>query len=190
MAKAEVATVTIRAPRGATVMIDQQPVMVGDGALARPHFVAPGWHTIEVGSDRRRVELKAGTKTELRFEAPPIEPRRVDPLVVVGWASSGALLLTGGALLVVAEATSVSAGDDEAIAAAAAGGCRNAAVAPEECSSLQSARDTAHGLRVAATASFIGAGALAVGTLVYMSRRPSAPRVAVGASSVKVVFVW
>jgi hypothetical protein len=69
MARAVVATLTLQAPPKAAVKIDGHAVKLS--TPGREYFVLPGWHVIRVGSEERRLYLKEGSKTSLKFEAPP-----------------------------------------------------------------------------------------------------------------------
>jgi hypothetical protein len=111
--------------------------------------------------------------------------------LIAGWVATGVAAVAGGVFIGVSEVMDGVAKDEVAAAnASARHACGSGVQDPVRCSAYESAAATSIDLRNAAIASFVGAGALGIGTLIYMGQRKQSPRVVVGVSSVNVVVPW
>jgi hypothetical protein len=191
MARAMVAVVRVVTLKGARVTIDG----VLQGAVDPEHelFLRPGPHVVEVGSDRRPIDLRAGSTKTLDFTAPPPRrPERIDRPAWTGWISGVAFMATGGALIAMSQIYRGIVDDRRAVLqrtdsrACTPGG--HSAVA---CSSLVGDKATVHILEAASIGSFALSGALITGTVVRTGgKKPPPARVVFGLGGVRVEATW
>jgi tetratricopeptide (TPR) repeat protein len=184
-AKQEVAMLTVEVNvTGATVLIDGKEVRIP--RITRRVFVEPGPRTIEAklsGYKDAKQMLQTAKGAELAVSlqlealppepvvhAPPPEPvwwRRRDPrIIVAGGATAGAALIAGVIFTVAANGEASDAEEKEDALARKGVTCPRTG-ATGECLAVQDAHATKDTLSNVAFWSFVGAGAVAAGTLVY-----------------------
>ncbi|MDC0684357.1 PEGA domain-containing protein [Sorangium atrum] len=202
-ARAKVGTLVVRTKvDGARVFVDG--TLRGLTPLADPLFVEPGAHTISVEHEdyetkKMTVQLVAGGQIENGVElrqrsagAPP--PKRLDTtmaplargaeehardprtaLLIGGAATAGAAVVAGVVFTVLANANASDAEEQRSLLHQEGGldACK-APGAPPRCTELKDAVAARYDFSNAAFWSFVGAGTVGVGTLVYglISRSP------------------
>jgi hypothetical protein len=179
-----VAVLTIAAePDGAEVLVDD--LAIGKAPLPQAVFVDPGKHKVTVRLSGRpdavqELTLGAGASQAVTLKVPPAAPdagtppvtapkRSVVPGVVLG-AGAGVALVTGIALFAVARGKGSSAHDaHDAIVKAGHTCVSGAPNFDARCADLDSATATANTLQQAGVGLFVGAGAAALGTVLYFA---------------------
>ncbi|AUX29208.1 MULTISPECIES: PEGA domain-containing protein [Sorangium] len=201
-AQAKVGTLVVRTDvDGAQVFVDG--ALRGQTPLADPLFVEPGTHTISVRHEDYEtkdmtVQLSAGGTIENGLEltkragsAPPpkLPATTVAPLargaeehargprtaLLIGGAATAGAAAVAGVVFTVLANTSASDAEEQrdALARRDAAPCPRTGGAPA-CVDLREAYEARVNFTNAAFFSFVGAGAIGVGTLVYgMMTRPS-----------------
>ena len=83
--KARVPTITINAPADAAVMLDER--RLASGVLGMPMPIDPGTHRVDAKSVGKppygatiRIKEKEALTLEVKFETPPTEPPKTDPV--------------------------------------------------------------------------------------------------------------
>jgi hypothetical protein len=195
MARAAIAVVSLKSPAGASVTIDGQEM--GQASADREYFLEPGWHTFTATkgayTSRERINLARGAVRSIQLSPappPPVAPRR-NPWPVVGWVLTASAATAGGIMLAASEVNHGIAIDNLVEAQKTPGACFHSELDTLHCSAFVRGRQLAGTFRGAAVGSFAVAGAMALGTSIYMIRGlASAPRVVVGSNFVKVVALW
>jgi len=191
MARAMVAAVRVVTPKGARVTIDGAV----HGTVDPEHelFLRPGPHVVEVGSDRRPIDLRAGSTKTLDFTAaPPRRPEGIDRPAWTGLISGAAFAATGGALIAMSQIYRGIA-DDRRVHLAQTDGrtCATSERNSASCSSLRGEKITADILLAASFVSFALSGALITDTGVLTGgKKPPPARVVVGLGGVRVEGSW
>ncbi|MGK4002871.1 PEGA domain-containing protein [Sorangium sp. So ce1036] len=202
-ARSKVGTLVVRADvDGARVFVDG--TWRGQTPLADPVFVEPGTHTISVeheGYDTKKmtVQVGAGEESENGVElqrksasAPPPKPpvmtlappargaeeRAGGPRTAVligGAATAGAAAVAGVVFTVLANANASDAEEQQSLLRQSGGlGACAAPGSPARCTALNDAVAARYDFSNAAFWSFVGAGTVGIGTLVYgLITRPS-----------------
>ncbi|WP_437711876.1 PEGA domain-containing protein [Sorangium sp. So ce448] len=202
-ARAKVGTLVVRTKvDGARVFVDG--ILRGLTPLADPLFVEPGAHAISVEHEdyetkKMTVQLVAGAQIEDEVElgqrsagAPPpkrpettmaplvrgAEKHARDPrtaLLIGGAATAGAAAVAGVVFTVLANANASDAEEQRSLLRQEGGldACK-APRAPARCTELKDAVAARYDFSNAAFWSFVGAGTVAIGTVVYgvVSRPP------------------
>lgn len=189
-AKVKVGTVRVKLNvEGADVSVDGAPIAADD--VQHEVFVDPGRHVIEAGSagyqvGRMAFEVSAGKATEVALTLVPVpaERRSLVPAFVMGGV--GAAALAGGIGLVVIGGMKGSSAQSQYNALIKAGqscvtGASNHDASCNQLSTTASTGDTMHDVGVGL---LIGAGAAAVGAVVYAVWPKARPGTQTGALSV------
>jgi hypothetical protein len=188
-AKKQVGTIHLRKPDAGTVYVDGRDADVDleeEGWL----FVPPGVHTIRLESagnapESRSIETAVGQDYDLTFVAQPATamappaaapdaPRKRSRVpVLVGAAVAGAGVAVGSALAIAASSRGGGAASTRISIEARSGGNPAACSNPlpslaADCASLQGALSSQDALANAALGTFLGAGAVAAVTGVYL----------------------
>jgi hypothetical protein len=200
MARAKVAVLVVRAPKGAPVTVDQRPIGASIGGVdpEREFFVEPGWREIGVGDQRRRVFLSAGSRTPFhvappapKLPAPTPKPALLDAISIGGIVGTGLALTAGGMLLEVSTIKEEEAKEELGrVTSQTTQGCRDTSKNPVHCATFVEAQRAAEIYEVASIASFAGGIALGVATGAYVLHRTFKVRVVVGVGSAGVVIPW
>jgi len=194
-AKVGQADVRVSLP-GAEVYVDGK--LLGSAPLPDPVFLDPGRHVIEARGDgyppaRAGVEARPGaaqavTLTLARAPDPAPERRSVVPGAVLGGVA-GAALVSGIAVVAVgAKKHASNTALNQAIAQAHHSCVAGAANFDPQCSTLKDSASAADTLGRAGVGLLVGAGAAAVGSVIYFVWPESKPR-APASGGVRVVPV-
>jgi hypothetical protein len=191
MARAMVASLRLATPLGARVTIGG--AVFTSLTPDREIFLKPGQHLIEVGSQRRQLDLRPGSATSLDFTRPPLpKPEGVDWVAFSGWSSAATFAAAGGGGLVLSEIFRVSATSklsalEQADGRTCLAGGRNAT----SCSAMLREEATANVLRFVSIGSLALSGALFTGSILRTtSEKPPRARVLVGLGGVGVEASW
>lgn len=189
-ARAQVGTVTVKVSADrATVTIDNQPV--GESPLANDVFLEPGNHTLVAtvpGCEPARdtvlarkggshlVTLTLGKCGGPNVPPPlvPVEPTGPRPLTIAGFVATGVALGVGTGLAIMAK---VKASDADGKLPPGAGPSFCATSSPQ-CTALHDALASHDTFSNAAIWTFVTAGVLGAGTLVYTFAVPRSPATA------------
>jgi uncharacterized protein YdhG (YjbR/CyaY superfamily) len=192
-AKAKIGTLRVAVDQvGAEVLVDD--VSIGRSPLAEAVFVDPGKRKVVArfaGRDDavQSVDVTAGSAKEVSLKmipasvAPPgtgtVVPLPVEPggpnkaILVTGGVAAGVALVAGTVFTVVSNGKAGDAATqrDTLKASNGAAACTGANV-PSECTGLADSIKAKNTFGSAAAWSFIGAGALGVGTVIYAFAAP------------------
>lgn len=179
-AKAQIATVLVKAPEGATISIDGHDV--GIAPLDRELFVETGRRRIEASLNGKTVtderDLAKGTTTEvtLTIAADPDIPKPpgTEPLPSwPGWLLGGVGLAAGvgGAVLVGLGQASLTEGEDLGTSIDGQGGSCEPIGGPgsAQCAEARDSLDTAGTLTGAGIGLLAAGGAFLVGGVIYLA---------------------
>ncbi len=162
----------------ATLTVDGAPVAPEE--MGPELFVSPGTHVLAAKADgyveaRTTVEAAAGSSQDVTLTLAPVPPprRSVVPGVVMG-SVAGAALVTGLGLFAGGRAKLSTAHDMNAAILGAGHSCvTTAANYDPTCADLYSTASTSNTLQKAGVGLMVGAGAAAVGTVIYFVLRPT-----------------
>jgi hypothetical protein len=191
-AKANIATLMLQVePAGAEILIDG--VSVGRAPLAEPVFVEPGAHNVVariVGRPdaARALTLKAGSEERIPLTVgeaavpPPIEPRSMVPVVVLGGVA--AFGFATGIGLYIAGSDKRSTGEElhKGILDAHRSCVPGASNYDTRCAEVDAVSGSADTLHRAGFGLLVGGGAAVVGTAVYLLWPSSMTTTTTGAS--------
>ncbi len=202
-ARTSVGAITLRVSVDhAAITVDGQPA--GESPLPYEVFVDPGSHTIAatapgcdpvkdtVRTDKGTTHLLTLTPTRCGPAPPklppgtPVEPQGPRPLTVAGFVTTGAGLALGTAFAILSKTKADSANQSQQTLQSTAGGNAQAcagAAPPAGCATLGSLRSSEAMFANASLWSFVAAGAVGAGTLIYTFAVPRAPAAPVATTS-------